>query len=177
LALGFSAPAEPRRLWKPGDVDLGCIHLGKDITVGRESGSKPSSQALCTIRRPIAAGLSAIALGLSDAATADVVRHSDVPTALQGTWAAKPEECQKDDKIVLSANTYESADTICTVDWVSETAGPRGPRYSAHMQCSKGRNSQKQIVDTIFLPTDADHISLGSTFGSLRSLQRCADTR
>jgi hypothetical protein len=66
-------------------------------------------------------------------------------------------ECQKDDKIVLSANKYESAGTTCAVDWVSETAGPRGPPYAAHMECRRGR-------------------SLGSDFGSLKNLQRCADT-
>jgi hypothetical protein len=84
--------------------------------------------------------------------------------------AAKPEEYQKDDKIVLSANKYESAETTCRVDWVSEMVGARRPAIQRIWSAAEDESRRKKVANTIHLSTDAGHMSLGSDFGSLRGL-------
>jgi hypothetical protein len=111
------------------------------------------------------------------AATAHVVRHSSVPQVLQGTWQSSAEKCQDGDKnaIVLSAKSYASAAGNCTVDYVSETASPRGPIYSARLLCSEttGSAQKRSATNLIIRPDGTDRISVGAAFGSLVAYQRC----
>jgi hypothetical protein len=111
----------------------------------------------------------------AQAAFADVKRHASVPEPLLGSWAATSDGCGPDDKtvVVLSAKGYEGADGKCTVDWVAETPGPRGPLYSAHLQCSGRAPGKSPIVNLIIRPDNAKTISLGTDFDNLKVYQRC----
>jgi hypothetical protein len=60
-----------------------------------------------------------------------------------------------------AANKFESTETTCTQARV-------GLASSAHMECSRGRESQQQIANTIHSSTDADHVSLGFDLGRLQ---------
>jgi hypothetical protein len=105
------------------------------------------------------------------------VRHTTIPESFWGSWAPGTDVCKNADKsvIVLSATTYVTPEANCTVDWVAETAGARGPVYSAHIQCSKrAGKAQRTISDLIILPRNANQISLGSEFGTLKTYQRCS---
>jgi hypothetical protein len=105
------------------------------------------------------------------------VRRTTIPESFWGSWAPSPDVCQSADKsvIVLSAKTYVTPEANCTVNWVAETAGARGPIYSAHIQCSKrAGKAQRTIFDLIILPRNANQISLGPEFGSLKTYQRCS---
>jgi hypothetical protein len=110
------------------------------------------------------------------AALADIKRHAMIPEALQGSWAPSADNCTAGDKaiIVLAAKAYSSGDTNCSVDWVSETAGPRGPTYSAHMQCTSQPGQKPSVQNLIIRPDGAKQISVGLSFGSLKAYQKCA---
>ena len=114
---------------------------------------------------------------VSHTAVADVKRLRFVPEAFWGTWAPSPDLCKGADKsvIVLSAAAYVSSEANCTVAWVSETAGAKGPIYSAHLQCSKpAERDRKTQSDVIFSLKAANQISLGSRFSNLKDYQRCS---
>ena len=114
---------------------------------------------------------------VSYAATAGVKRLDSIPDSLRGSWAPSADACANADGsiIVVSANTYSSAEANCRVVWVSETAGARGAIYSAHLQCSKpGENAPNSQTDIIFSPKDDNRISIGSLFSNLKDYQRCA---
>jgi hypothetical protein len=105
------------------------------------------------------------------------VRHTTIPESFWGSWAPGTDACKNADKsvIVLSANTYVTPEANCTVEWVAETAGARGPIYSAHIQCSKrAGKAQRMKSDLIILPRNANQFSLGAEFGSLKTYQRCS---
>jgi hypothetical protein len=121
----------------------------------------------------IAVALTALA---ATAVLADIVRHASVPERLLGSWAESADGCGPDDKtvIVLSAKAYEGADGKCAVDWVSETAGPRGPIYSARLRCSDPPPGKSPIFDLIIRPDDAKTISVGLNFDSLKVYRKCA---
>jgi hypothetical protein len=107
----------------------------------------------------------------SHAAVADVKRHKSIPESIWGSWAASLDDCKSSDKsVVLSAKTYISPEANCTVAWVSKTAGARGSLYSAHLLCSKPKDTQ---LDVIYLRQSTDRISIGSRFGNLKDYQRC----
>jgi hypothetical protein len=112
----------------------------------------------------------------SPAALADIKRHASIPEALQGTWGAGADGCKPDDKsaIVLAAKTYTGADAKCSIDWVSETAGAKGPFYSAHMRCSAPPAQNASVSNLIIRPDAADQISVGADFKHLTAYQRCA---
>ena len=119
---------------------------------------------------------SVIALA-SHVAFADVVRHATVPEPLWGKWATSSETCDKADNtvIVLSAKSYVSSKATCTVEWLSETAGAHGPLYSAHLRCSDTPNGgQATIMNIVFLPQDANRLSIGADFSKLKIYQRCS---
>jgi hypothetical protein len=63
------------------------------------------------------------------------VRHTTIPESFWGSWAPGTDVCKKTDKsvVVLSGTTYVISEASCTVDWVAETSGARGPIYSAHI--------------------------------------------
>jgi len=105
------------------------------------------------------------------------VRHPTIPETLWGSWAPDTDLCKNVDRsvVVLSATTYVSPEANCAVYWVAETAGPRGPIYSAHVQCAKrAGKAQKTISDLIISPRNANQILLGSEFGSLKIYQKCS---
>jgi hypothetical protein len=111
-------------------------------------------------------------------AAAHVVRHGSVPEAYRGTWAPTSATCKDADKaaIVLSAKTYVGPAGSCVVDYVSETAGPKGPIFSARLQCSgpAGQAQKKTIVNLVIRPDEVDRISVGPGFESLKAYQRCS---
>jgi len=112
-------------------------------------------------------------------ASAHVVRHSSIPEIYRGTWAPDPAVC-KDERatIVLSAKAYVGPAGSCVVDYVSETAEPRGSTFSARMQCSnpQGQARKKTTANLIMRPDGADRISLGPGFDSLKAYQRCSQS-
>jgi len=108
-------------------------------------------------------------------AAAHVVRHNSIPEPYRGRWAADAATCKDPDKpaVVLSAKSYASPGTTCIVGWVSETAGPHGPIFSAHLQCATEKTKNKTVSNVIIRPDGDDQISIGSDFASLKSYQRC----
>jgi hypothetical protein len=118
-----------------------------------------------------------IAVLAPNVAKSDVVRHSSIPQAYWGRWAVTPETCGDADKpaIVLSGKTYVSPTANCTVDYVSETAGPKGSFYSARLSCSDGAGGapKKSGLNVIIRPGDGDSISVGPGFDSLVAYRRC----
>src|SRR6516225_10101316 len=115
------------------------------------------------------------ALLIGQMATADVVRHAAIPASLWGTWALNLDDCNNTDNvIVLSAKGRDSSEVKCTVDWVSQTPGARGSIFSARLHCRRTANgSDNTIANVILMPTDANQISVGPDFSSLKSYQRC----
>jgi len=106
---------------------------------------------------------------MPDVATADVVRHSSIPEQYWGMWVGAEESV-----IVLSANSYVSGETNCTVVWVSQTPGVRGSIYSARLHCFSpaGRAGTGVISDLIIWPENIDQIAIGSDFKSLKVFRR-----
>jgi hypothetical protein len=116
---------------------------------------------------------------LSHTADADVKRSSSITESLWGSWAPNVDACNAADKsvITLSAKSYVSSEANCVVDWVSETAGARGPIYSAHLQCTataEGSPKEMSISTLVLWPKGADEISVGANFDSLKTHLRCA---
>jgi hypothetical protein len=111
----------------------------------------------------------------SPAALADIKRHASIPDALLGSWAPTADDCKGDGKsvIMLAAKDYSSADMKCSVDWVSETAGPDGPIYSARMRCTRPPAKSPSITNLIMRPGDATRISVGPDFNKLATYQKC----
>jgi len=123
----------------------------------------------------IIGALIVVSMLASRAAVADVKRHASIPEPLQGSWALNSDDCKSDDKsvIVLAAKAYTSAETTCAVDWVAETAGPRGPNYSAHLQCPSQPGQQPSVTNLIIQANTGKQISIGSDFSNLRTYQKC----
>jgi hypothetical protein len=115
---------------------------------------------------------------LSSPSLADTVRHASLPERLWGKWAPSPDLC-RDDKafIVLSAKAYVSPDASCAIRWVTETAGARGPIYSAHMQCSKPTSAQRKTETNLIMTSNDDgQLSVGADFKSLKIYERCPNS-
>jgi hypothetical protein len=112
------------------------------------------------------------------AASADIIRHRDIPAAYLGTWTPGGAACTGADReaVVLAAQAYTSATANCTVDYVSETASPRGPIYSARLRCANpaSKAHAKSFINLIIRSDGADRISLGPDFGGLKPYQRCS---
>jgi hypothetical protein len=104
------------------------------------------------------------------------VRLSAVPETYWGTWVPTAEICQDaKSAIVLSAKAYVTSAVNCAVDYVAETPSPKGPIYSARLQCSNiAGQATKKAVNLILRPGDTNHISMGPAFDSLKSYQRCS---
>jgi len=56
---------------------------------------------------------------------------------------------------------------------VSETPNPKGSTYSARPQCADPRQEQKTPANLIIRPGEANQISVGPGFESLKVYQRC----
>ena len=98
-----------------------------------------------------------------------------IPEIYWGTWAAGP--CKDGDKttIVLSAKAYAGPLGKCDVESVSETPSPKGPTYSARLQCAAPSQVQKKTsANLIIRPDEANQISVGAGFDSLKAYQRCS---
>jgi len=105
------------------------------------------------------------------------VRLSAIPETYWGTWVPAAKICQDADKsaIVFSAKAYVTSTVKCAVEYVAETASPKGPIYSARLQCSNtaGRAPRK-VANLIIRPRDTNQISIGPAFDSLKPYQRCS---
>jgi hypothetical protein len=122
-----------------------------------------------------AALLAAIATLVPCVAVAHVVRHNSIPQPYLGRWAADAATCKDPDTpaVVLAAKTYVAPGTSCIVGWVSETAGPHGPIFAAHLQCATEKTKNKTVSNVIIRPDSDNQISIGSDFASMKSYQRC----
>ena len=105
------------------------------------------------------------------------VRLSAIPEAYWGTWVPAAEICQDANKsaIVLSAKAYVTSAVSCAVDYVAETSSPKGPIYSARLQCTNmAGQAPKKVANVIIRPGDTNQISMGPAFDSLKPYQRCS---
>jgi hypothetical protein len=127
-----------------------------------------------SVVRLVVLALSFVAGSATVAGTAMAdVRHAQVPTSAQGTWIPATESCpgQPAGRVVLSAQTYETADGVCNVDWVEERGGQPGVIYSVHMVCRAA--SGDRPANAIVWIKAGDDGAVGPTFGSLVSYRRC----
>jgi hypothetical protein len=102
-----------------------------------------------------------------------------IPEAYWGTWAPGAGPCKDGDTaaIVLSAKAYAGPLGKCDVDAVSEIPNPKGSTYSARLQCADPKQAQKKTpANLIIRPGDANQISAGPGFESLRAYQRCSES-
>ena len=124
----------------------------------------------------VAGPVAAIAAMMSQAAYGDEVRHTKFSSALVGTWATTAESCKPDDKlaIVISEAAYSDSTGNCTVRWIVETAGAKGPNYAVHASCADPSQPAKTIeANMVIRPQSSDRISIGPGFDSLKTYQRC----
>ena len=117
-----------------------------------------------------------VAVIASTIANASVVRRSELPTLVQGTWAANKDACSGSDelKLILSPKKYTRATLACEIDEVAVTATSTGSNYSARSHCidrSTGKENPPSYL--IIHPTDNDHILIGSDDDNLTLYQRC----
>lgn len=113
---------------------------------------------------------------LSQRAGADEVRHTTFPSVLVGTWGPSAELCAAKDKstIAIVADGYNTADGKCSVRWIVETAGSRGPNYAVHAACEGDAQPAKpDVVNMILRPEGSDRVSIGKSFADLKPYVRC----
>lgn len=110
----------------------------------------------------------------SQLAHADVKRHEFVPEAMRGTWVSDTAACQKtNEAVVITDKTFVTPQAHCTVDWVSETPGEKGPIYSARMQCINMGESAPKTQSKILWPKSDTILALGSSFDDLQDYTHC----
>ena len=100
-----------------------------------------------------------------------------IPDAYWGTWAPGTGPCKDGDTdaIVLSAKSYAGPLGTCDVASVSESSSPKGPVYSARLQCADpGQPQKKAPANLIIRPAETNQISVGPGFESLKTYQRCS---
>jgi hypothetical protein len=128
------------------------------------------------MRTSFAVFLSIMAVSASQRAGADEVRHTAFPSVLVGTWASSTELCAAKDKsnITVAADSYSTANGKCSVRWIVETAGSRGPNYAVHAQCEgDAQNARADVVNLILRPEGGDRVSIGKSFTDLKPYLRC----
>lgn len=106
----------------------------------------------------------------------DIVRHPEIPASLRGTWAPAGESCDADYRLRLdiAARAYTAANFKCSIDWVAETPGAKGPIYSAHLQCSSEENGiGPKPANILLIQNGPLQIMAGTSFTSLKPYQRC----
>jgi hypothetical protein len=121
--------------------------------------------------------LTLIAAVVPQVAIAHVVRHNSVPEVYWGTWAPGEGECGAGVKtaIVLSAKAYTGPSGSCAVDYVSETASPKGALFSARLLCpTPGAQTKKTVVNLMFRSDGAEQVSFGPGFAGLKAYRRCS---
>jgi hypothetical protein len=112
----------------------------------------------------------------SQRAGADEVRHTTFPSVLVGRWAPSAELCTAKDKsnVTIAADGYSTADGKCSVRWIVETPGSRGPNYAIHAQCeADGQPAKADVINMILRPEGGDRISIGTSFTDLKPYLRC----
>ncbi len=118
----------------------------------------------------------AAALLLPQAAGADAVRHTTFPAELLGTWAETAQQCADKDKsnILIEPAKYGDASGTCAVRWIVETPGSQGVNYAVHALCTSASQPTKtQIVNIIVRPEASGRATMGRSFETLKSYQRC----
>jgi hypothetical protein len=104
---------------------------------------------------------------------------NSIPDTYWGTWAPGVGSCKDGDTevIVLSAKAYAGPLGKCDVVTVGETSSPKGPTYSARLQCAGPRQAPKKTpANLIIRPGEANQISVGPGFDSLKAYQRCPES-
>jgi len=104
---------------------------------------------------------------------------NSIPDAYWGRWAPGVESCKDGDTeaLVLSAKAYAGPLGKCDIVSVSETPSPKGPTYSARLRCADPRQAQKKPpANLIIRPGEANQISVGPGFESLKAYQRCSES-
>jgi hypothetical protein len=100
-----------------------------------------------------------------------------IPDAYWGKWAPAIDACKDGDAeaINLAAKAYSGPLGVCDIATVSETPSPQGSTYSARLQCVDARQASKTPANIIIRTAadDANKISVGPGFESLRTYQRC----
>jgi len=121
---------------------------------------------------PLVALIAVLSCQLADARE---IRRDAIPEAYWGTWATSADACKDADKapIVLSAKSYAGPAGTCDIDFVMETPGGGGAVYSARMHCPGAQSQTRKIANLIIRPGTGGQISLGPTFESLATHQRC----
>ena len=112
----------------------------------------------------------------SQRAGADEIRHTTFPSVLVGRWAPSAELCAAKDKsnVAIATDGYSTADGKCSVRWIVETAGSRGPNYAVHAQCeADGQPARADVVNLILRPEGADQVVIGKSFTDLKPYLRC----
>jgi hypothetical protein len=136
----------------------------------------PSKVSLPSLRHVSVFAILAVAALPSQRAGADEVRHTTFPSVLVGRWAPSAELCAAKDKsaIAIAADGYSTADGKCSVRWIVETAGSRGPNYAVHAQCGgDGQAARADVVNMILRPEGGDRASIGRSFTDLKPYVRC----
>lgn len=111
-------------------------------------------------------------LASAQAASADIVRHSTVPQALQGKWATSADGCAgpASQQIILTPDKVGE----CPIDSVSEEPTSEGVLYSALMRCPNSAGAGAPNVKTLMLiPKGRGQMSAGSAFGQMQTYQLC----
>ena len=111
--------------------------------------------------------LTAMAVLMAQPVMSDVVRRNSIPEPLWGKWVPDTDDCSGKMGLVIAANKYVDAGNECTIRTISETAGRTGAFYSTRAQCPA---SAKTLI---IMPKDASHITAGSDFSNLKTLQKC----
>ena len=104
---------------------------------------------------------------------------NSIPDAYWGTWAPGVGPCKDGDTeaIVLSAKAYAGPLGKCDVASVSETPSLKGSTYSARLQCADPGQAQKKTPANLIIRSgDANQISVGPAFESLRNYQRWSES-
>jgi hypothetical protein len=121
---------------------------------------------------PVLAFIAALSSQIADARE---IRRGEIPKPFWGTWAPSAGACKDADNtpIVLAAKSYAGPAGSCVVLYVTEIPGRNGAVYSARMSCSGAQSPAKTTANLIIRPGTAEQISLGTTFDSLATHQRC----
>src|SRR5580704_3470207 len=134
------------------------------------------NRGLTMMRTRFAIFLAILAMSASQRAGADEVRHTTFPSVLIGTWAPSAELCAAKDKsnIAIAADGYNTADGKCSVGWIVETPGSRGPNFAVHARCEgDAQNARADVVNMILRPESGDRVSIGKSFTGLKPYVRC----
>jgi hypothetical protein len=104
---------------------------------------------------------------------------NSIPDVYWGRWAPGVESCNDGDTeaLLLSGKAYAGPLGKCDIASVSEIPNPKGSTYSARLQCTDPSRAQKKTpTNLIIRPGEANQISVGPGFDSLKAYQRCSES-